>query len=281
MALTINGERVPDRTLDRELLRLSAGLEMDAPEAGGIDPGQLRTAALRNVVDRTLLLQMADHRGIQVTSGEVQAELVRRWGVERSSACDPASMDSIREDLHLRRLEADLTRHVPRPGRAEVEHFYRANLHRYRVPEAVEAAHILCGCTGDEEESLARQMIDLAMEELRRGTAFARVADRYSDCKGVGGSVGWVARGSMVQEFEDVIFSLPSNQHSSVFRTVFGFHIATVKRRRKEGVQPFDAVKLEIAKRMHDGARTGVLQRVLARVRAESDIQYKEGASYG
>lgn len=281
MALIINGEWVSDRILDRELLRLSSGLEMDAPEAGAIDPAQLRSAALHNVIDRTLLLQLARSRQIEVDAAEVQADLIRRWGVERSSACDPGAMNAIREDLLIERAQADVTRHVPRPSRAQVEQFYRANLHHYRFPEAVEAAHILCGCSTAYEEASAIATMERASRELQGGKPFAKVADLYSDCKGVGGSVGWVTRGTMVREFEDVIFSLKSGQLSPVFRTVFGFHIAIVKRHRKEGITPFEQVKLGIAKTMHDQARNAALQHTLTRLRAESSIHHTEDSSHG
>lgn len=274
MALIINGEHISDRTLDRELLRLSSGLEVDAPRAGAIDPAQLRSAAMHNVIDRTLLLQVARSRQLAVSAIEVQTELVRRWGVERSSACDPGSMETIREDLLIERVQAELTRHVQRPGRTEVEQFYRANLNQYHVPEAVEAAHILCGCTPDEDQASALRRIAEANEKLQQGTPFTKVAESYSDCKGVGGSVGWVARGMMVQEFEDVVFSLPVNKVSHVFQTVFGFHIATVRRQRREGVVPFEQVKLALSKSMYDQARAALLQQTLKRLRAESSLHY-------
>lgn len=281
VALVINGEHISDRMLDRELLRLSSGLEMDAPQAGAIDPAQLRAAAMHNVIDRTLLLQMARNRQLAVSASEVQAELVRRWGVERSSACDPGSVDVLREELLIERVRAELTRHVPRPGRAAVEQFYRANLHHYREPEAVEAAHILCGFTSDGDEDSALQMIKEANDKLQGGTPFPRVADAYSDCKGVGGSVGWISRGMMVPEFEDAVFSLAPNGISPIFRTVFGFHIATVKRRRNEGVVPLEQIRLALSKRMHHEARAQLLHRTLVRLRAESDIHHEESPSHG
>ncbi len=279
MPLFINRERVADSTLDREVLRLSAGLLEDAPEAGGVDPAHLRSMAARNVVDRTLLLQAARDRGIEVSAAETEAELARRWQVERSGGvCDPGSGAGIREDLLLDRITADLIKHVPRPGRVEAEHFYRANPHLYRATEAVEAAHILREVTSPDGESDARVALEQAEAELRKGKPFAQVADRWSACKGVGGTVGWVARGQMVQEFEDVVFALQPGRRSEIFRTVFGLHIATVMRRRRAGVTPFDDVRQEIARQLFADAKHRALQQVLSRLRAGSEIHYTEDA---
>ena len=279
MALTINGEHVPDRTLDRELMRLSAGLEMDAPEAGGIDPNQLRSLALRNVIDRTLLLQAAAERNLRVTADEVAAELSRRWDVRRDSVCDPGAMELLREDLLLQRMRTELTRHVPRPGRPAVEAFYQANAQHYRVREAVEAAHIQCSISVDTDEVAAHDRIAAAQAELQRGKRFAQVAEAYSDCKGVAGSVGWVTRGAMVPEFEDVVFLLKPGEQSPIFRTVFGWHIATVLQKRAEGILPFREVHLSIAKAMLDDARLHHLRVVLEQWKRQSDIRFTEDSA--
>lgn len=281
MPLSINGKLIPDRTLDRELLRLSSGLEMDAPHAGGNDPAHLRSLALRNVINRALLLQAAAAHKLHITADEIEAELVRRWGVHRSTVCDPGSTEALREDLLVDRISADLTRHVPRPGRADTEQFYRANQHLYRVAEAVEAAHIVCGFTCAEEEPAARVTIEQAESELLRGKSFQQVANCYSDCKGVGGNVGWVHRGVMVQEFEDAVFALQTGQRSKIFRTVFGFHLATALRRRNAGVTPFSAVRLQIAKHMFLQLRQQALQQALTQIKTQSDIHFSEEAALG
>lgn len=199
--------------------------------------------------------------------------------VERSSGVrDPGSAEAIHEDLLLDRITADLTKHVPRPGRSEAEHFYRANPHLFRVSEAVEAAHILREVGSPDDESVARAALEQAEAELHKGKPFAQVANQWSACKGVGGTVGWVARGQMVQEFEDVVFALQPGRRSEIFRTVFGLHIASVTRRRQAGMTPFDDVRQKIARQLFGDAKHHALQQVLSRLRAVSDIHYTEEA---
>lgn len=281
MPLIINGETLADHVLDRELLRLSSGLEMDAPYAGGSDPALLRTRAARNLVARTLLLQTAAARRIRVTAAEVEAERRRRWGGTGSGVCGSGVLAAIEQDMLLARTRAHLARHVPRPGRAEVERYYSRNRQRYFLPEAVEAAHIFRAVAPYEDGSTAEAVLREAEEELGAGKPFAHVANRYSDCKGVGGSVGWVTRGATVQAFEDVVFTLEVGRRSSFFRTVFGWHIAIVTRRRKDGHTPLESVRLEIANEMLAVARESEVNRALAGIEAESDIRFIEGATHG
>ena len=218
MPLVINGQILPEQVLADELLSVSSGLEMDAPRAGAINPEHLRSLALRNVVTRTLLIQAANKKGLRVTDAEAEAERVRRWGSANNTVCGAGVRHAIIEDLLVQRIGAVLTRHVQRPGRAEAEDFYRRNRHLYWQPEAVHAAHIVRNVLSAADEPEAEDMLRQAEISLGQGKAFAQVADRYSDCKGVGGSVGWVARGQMVPEFEETVFALPvgpAQQHLS------------------------------------------------------------------
>ena len=271
--LIINGQTVPEQVLREELLHLSAGLEMDAPSARAVDPEHLRSAALHNVVRRVLLLQAAATEGLQVSDADIEAERARRWGSVHNRVCGAGVRDAIAGDLLVQRMCAAITRHVPRPGRHEAEEFYHRNRHLYFQPEAVEAAHIVRNVSRDDDLAAAEQHLASATAELARGKAFARVADRYSDCKGVGGSLGWIVRGQMVPEFEEVIFALAPGQRSSIFRTVFGLHIATAIRKRKEGYRSFNEVRLEIASSLFAERRERAVAQAVAAMERAAQIR--------
>ena len=279
--LIINGQTVLEQVLHDELLHLSAGLEMDAPQAGAIDPEHLKSAALRNVVRRTLLLQAAMAEGLRVTDAEVEAERARRWGSANNTICGAGVREAIAGDLLVQRMSAVLTRHVQRPGRSDAEEFYRRNRQLYFQPEAVHAAHIVRNISSSCEEAEAEELLKQAEAELASGKAFAAVADRYSDCKGVGGSIGWIARGQMVAEFEEVAFALQPGQRSGIVRTVFGLHIVTVLKKRAEGFQPFDEVRLVIASRLFAERRESVLAQAVAAMERASQIHYTREAAHG
>ena len=276
MPLVINGQIIEEKVLTNEVLHLGGGLPMDAPQAGALDPEHLRSIALRNVVRRTLLCQAAVAEGLHVTDAEAEAERTRRWGSRNNVFCGTGVRDAIVEDLLVRRISTVLTRHVQRPSRVESEEFYRRNRHRYYLPAAVQAAHIVRNVESASKEAEAQEILSQAEAELVQGKAFGRVADRYSDCKGVGGSVGWVARGQMVPEFEEVVFALDVGRLSSIFRTIFGLHIATVLKKRAEGYKVFEEVKGEIALGLFAERREHVLAQALAAMERASEIRFME-----
>ena len=77
------------------------------------------------------------------------------------------------------------------------------------------------------------------MALLQAGQSFASVAEKYSEDKArQGGSLGWMARGSMVGAFQDAAFQLqPSSSDRPIYtnppiKTQFGYHIIMVEDRK-------------------------------------------------
>lgn len=98
-----------------------------------------------------------------------------------------------------------------------------------KAATAVNVRHILC-----EKHSKATE----ALQKIQEGQSFNKVAQDYSEDKAkAGGSLGWMARGSMVGPFQDAAFALtPSTVDkpviSSLVKTNFGYHIIMVEGRR-------------------------------------------------
>lgn len=82
----------------------------------------------------------------------------------------------------------------------------------------VRISHILV-----EKQSQAFQIA----EELRKGTGFAELARRFSQCPSGkrGGDLGFFGRGQMVKEFEQAAFALKLGEVSPPVKTKFGYHI--------------------------------------------------------
>lgn len=71
------------------------------------------------------------------------------------------------------------------------------------------------------------------MAKLEEGVAFAEVARTFSEDKArSGGDLGWMARGSMVGEFQDAAFAAPIGKYTQPIKTQFGYHIILVEDRQ-------------------------------------------------
>jgi peptidyl-prolyl cis-trans isomerase D len=139
----------------------------------------------------------------------------------------------------------------------DLRNYYEQHREQYRVPEQVKVSHIwikmpLPGADGkvdDKAVAEAQHRADDLLKQIKAGAKFEDVAKKYSEDPGsanVGGSLGWIGRGQMAQEFEKAAYSLPKGQISDVVKSVDGFHIVRVDDKQDAHVKPLDEVKSQI-----------------------------------
>ena len=140
---------------------------------------------------------------------------------------------------------------VRKPTRKEVDFYYKTHRSSFFAPERVHVLHIVKNVNSDGERREAQLILEKAENELRAGVSFSEAADRYSDCGGNGGDLGWFTREVMVEEFEEVVFHLQPGQVSPIFETRFGLHIALLLEKRPAGIRPISEVYDEVVDALH------------------------------
>ena len=127
---------------------------------------------------------------------------------------------------------------------------YETERDRFETPEQRHAEHILVEIPEGQEEA-ARGKADAIVARLRGGEDFAAVAAAESadaGTKAQGGDLGWISRGGfLVGPFEDALYALQVGAISEPVRTEAGYHIIRLAEVRAGAVQPFEAVREEIA----------------------------------
>lgn len=127
---------------------------------------------------------------------------------------------------------------------------YEMERDRFETPEQRHAEHILVEIP-DGQEDAARAKAEAIVARLRGGEDFAAVAAAESadaGTKAQGGDLGWISRGGfLVGPFEDALYALQVGGISEPVRTEAGFHIIRLAEVRAGAVQPFEAVREEIA----------------------------------
>jgi peptidyl-prolyl cis-trans isomerase SurA len=126
-------------------------------------------------------------------------------------------------------------------SRREVENFY--NSYQDSLPNvkaSVEISHILMQITPSESSvQEALEKIQKVQERLKNGEDFGSLASQFSEDPGSsvnGGILGFVSRGTLVKEFEEVAFSLQQDEISDIVQTQFGFHIIQLLERQGERI---------------------------------------------
>jgi peptidyl-prolyl cis-trans isomerase C/foldase protein PrsA len=128
----------------------------------------------------------------------------------------------------------------------------------FQEPESVHAQQIVVKGL-DEAKRLQQQ--------LQTGKKFSELARRYSlspDAK-VGGDLGFVQRGVMPSQFDDVLFRLGVGQVSDVVSTDYGFHLFKVLEKKPPRKKELIEVRGQIE------------QRLLAKLKEEGQQQFVKG----
>jgi peptidyl-prolyl cis-trans isomerase D len=111
----------------------------------------------------------------------------------------------------------------------EVDRLFETRKSQY-LPECRSARHVLvklpAGAT-DEQKAEARKKIEAALDRVKKGEDFAKVAREVSEDTSAadGGDLGCFQRGAMVKPFEDAAYALSPGEVSGVVESQFGFHV--------------------------------------------------------
>jgi len=199
---------------------------------------------------------------------EIILEQAKKDGVDKSK-----EVSDRLEDLRKRLIvETYLKKKVEQEALvsdAELKKFYDENKDKFKTGEQVRASHILVKTEKEAQDILA---------ELKKGTSFEDLAKKYStdSTAAKGGDLGWFAKGSMVPEFDKVVFGLKEGQVSGIVKTQFGYHIIKMTGQRPAGIRAFDEVKDQIKSTLLPNKQQEVFQKMKDDLQKNAKVSVKE-----
>ncbi len=267
----VNGEPISRAAFDRELQQLRVGGE------GGGPTEVLRASIVDGLVARTLLLQQARARGIEVGPEQVdRAFLALRSEYPGTAFDDMLAQERLsvaelrtrlREQLTIEKLFQEEVFSRVQVAEDEAGKYYAAHPAEFDEPERVHARQVVLRTR--EEAARIR-------EEVRRKPAtFAAVASRASIApEGKrGGDLGWFGKGQGMPEVFDVCFRLQPNVVSDVVPSPFGFHVFQVIEKKPASRRTLDQARPAIASRLLRDAKARAQGDYVAALRAQAKIQ--------
>lgn len=169
------------------------------------------------------------------TAGFASPEEYRRW------QADQKRRQLLRETFLARLRQTGELEPLPPTERELREAFEQTRDRQPKRPAAVSFRQIVIRPEPDSAALLdAYAEADSLSKAIRDGADFATVAKRFSQDPGSaerGGELGWIRRGMLVREFDQVAFRLKVGAVSPPVRTSFGFHIIQVQRATPAEIQ--------------------------------------------
>lgn len=283
MTLLVNGERIEDRQIQQEFERLRPDYEKvfkdQSPEQ---QKAQLLDWSKENVIEMVLLKQEAEKNGKDIPESEIESALARvkeeyegrgQLPKEFNAEDEKKLKGGIGLQMKVERVLSDICKDLPEPSQEDISKFYEENKEEFKSAEQIRVAHIVKHISWQRDETSAYELIRKAKGELKNGAIFETLVAKYSDCPDNNGDLGYITKGQMVEEFEDVAFNLGIGEASDVFRTRFGFHIAKLYDRKPAVVYELEEVRGRIVNQLKEQKRREAIDNFVDKLKDKAKIE--------
>ena len=170
--------------------------------------------------------------------------------------------------------------------------YYAAHQEGFTTPASITLREILISVpdaqgTGSQASSAgvdeeARAKAEAARARVLAGEDFVRVAGEVSDApsKANGGQIGPLSREDLTPELQELLRqSSRSASSARSFARIGATRFSSSKASMTTTVQPFEAVREQIAQKVFDEKRQGEMEKYLKKLRAEAIIEWKQDDS--
>jgi len=153
----------------------------------------------------------------------------------------------------------------------EVEEYYKKNQDKFTEKEQVHLFNILV-----ETEEKAQEILT----ELKTGKDFSEIAKENSigPSASQGGDLGYLSKGTIIPEIEDIVFALEVGELSQVVKTNFGFHVLKITDKKPERVKTLEEVKEDIRQTLLSDKQKEAFDNLIEELKSKVEIQINEEA---
>ncbi|WP_197142602.1 peptidylprolyl isomerase [Lysinibacillus sphaericus] len=208
---------------------------------------QYGTEVLDTLITNKIVELEAKKEGVSVSDDAIQEEyeeLAESYGGEESLQealkANGLTEQSVRDNIRMYQLTKDVIATSIDISDEEVAQYFEDNKDSYGQKEEVVASHILL-----EDEATAKDVL----AKIKAGEDFADLAKTYSidtTTNEAGGEIGYISRGQMEEQFEEVAFGLEKGSISDIVQTSEGYHIIKVTDKVPAEEAVFENLKDEV-----------------------------------
>jgi peptidyl-prolyl cis-trans isomerase C len=286
---TVNGIVITQDLFDKEMARVSSQFARSGRPLSDAQSVSIKKRVLETLINRELLYQESQHKGIKVEDNEVngQFDIVKKRfpdeeqykaALQKMNITEAELKSQIREGMAIQQFVDNYLVQEITVSEAEVKGFYQNNPDMFKQPEQIKASHILIKVDAQADETAkgqANKKIMKIQEQLKAGQDFASLATEFSEGPSNvnGGDLGYFSRGQMVKPFEDAAFKLKSGEVSDIVETRFGYHLIKVVDKKPESVVSYEKVKDKITQYLEQDKKEKAVKDDIERLRQKAVIE--------
>lgn len=251
-----------------------------------------RMILLNQMIDNLLIEQQSRKAGIVITDQELMsaiADLLKRRNLSQDNLQNALDQEGTSLEAYKKGVRDQLTRIklLQREIKSrvavtdeEIGAYYRKHRQDYEGKETVRIRQILLPLPKEEdpaEKAKIRADAEQIHKNLLNGEPFERLSARYSQgsAAATGGDIGYIEKGMILREVEEVAFKLSLNQISGVIESPVGFHIIQVTDRRGAGIKSIESVREEIREKIDQEKIGKKFDEWIGTLRMKSHIEIK------
>jgi peptidyl-prolyl cis-trans isomerase SurA len=225
---------------------------------------EARAAALKDLIDRQLIIQAFKKEGFQIPDHfldqRIQDMIRENFNGDRNTFIKTLQAQNYSlgefKKMEGERMIVQAMRHknvevntIISPNR--IQDYYRKHASEFTSKEQVKLRMIMIP-VGTSDPAGQKAMAEEILGKLVNGAEFERMAQIYSEdsTRDLGGDWGWVDRGTLTAPLEKVAFNLRSGKISNIIQLAGNYYILKVEDKRGGVTRPFAEVRDEIEKKL-------------------------------
>ena len=248
--------------------------------------------ALRDLIDRSLLMQVAKDAGLNadldVFKSMEQLRTERNFAtmedLERAILKDYGDVEEFKNDIRAQVLTRKVIEHEVYSHivitQEEERKYYEENKQSFDKPAGVRLSEIVILVDRRLPDQVAsqRKKADEALAAVKKGDDFAEVARKYSEVPDAadGGDMGYVTV-ELSDDISKAIEKLAKNQTTDIIEVADAFEIFKVTDKHSGGILTFDLAERFVYSRLMEGAAPPKIREFLTKLREEGFVDVKEG----
>jgi parvulin-like peptidyl-prolyl isomerase len=248
--------------------------------------------AMENLISRQLLIQEAERRGIKIPEGEV-AQRAREFQVQgiggetessTTTAPDKILLDQVRGSMEIEKMfDEEFEKHKVQPSEEEIQRYYDEHKDLFvEDPGEVRLSHIALKLPANPTEAQkadGMKRIKQLRDEARKTQDFAALAKANSQDPSTaskGGDLGYFTKGQLPPVVDQLAFSTPVGQVSTILESNLGFSFLKVTDRRGATYAPLGSVKAKIAMVLLDYNEEYIVKNFLKGLAKDAKIKFNQ-----